>query len=52
MTNKALDLNPPNADLHMSVNGSDWMWAAFSVFGVSFLGMVILNMMVRMLSPP
>ena len=30
MGNHALDLNPPQADLHLSTNGSDWLWAAFS----------------------
>ena len=47
MGNKALDLNPPTADLHISVNGSDWLWAAFSVFGASLLIMIVLDFMVR-----
>jgi len=45
MGNHALDLNPPNADLHLSRNGSDWLWAAFSVFALSLLVMVFLNFM-------
>ncbi|KAH9900995.1 heat shock protein 30 [Cubamyces lactineus] len=40
MGNKALELNPPNATYHLSTHGSDWLWAAFSVFGVSLLAVV------------
>ena len=29
MGNHALDLNPPNAQLHISTHASDWLWAAF-----------------------
>lgn len=46
MGNKALDLNPPNADLHISVHGSDWLWAAFSVFGLSLLITIFLDLRV------
>ena len=42
MGNEALSVNPPNADYHLTTNGSDWLWAAFSIFGVSFLVTVAL----------
>ncbi|EIM87465.1 family A G protein-coupled receptor-like protein [Stereum hirsutum FP-91666 SS1] len=29
--NHALDSNPPDADLHITTHGSDWLWAVFSV---------------------
>ncbi|KAI0093911.1 heat shock protein 30 [Irpex rosettiformis] len=45
MGNHALELNPPNADYHLSTNGSDWLWAAFCVFAVSLLVMVVLSFM-------
>lgn len=45
MGNHALDLNPPTADYHISTNGSDWLWAAFSIFGLSLLVMVVLDFM-------
>ncbi|KAI0831366.1 heat shock protein 30 [Trametes gibbosa] len=37
MGNEALDLNPPDATYHLSTHGSDWLWAAFSLFGLSLL---------------
>ena len=45
MGNHALDLNPPNAQLHISTHGSDWLWSVFSftafvllvVVGLSFV---------------
>ncbi|KAI0780867.1 heat shock protein 30 [Trametes elegans] len=43
MGNSALDLNPPNATYHLSTGGSDWLWAAFSLFGVSLLTVVALT---------
>lgn len=46
MANHALDLNPPNADYHLSTHGSDWLWAAFCIFAVSLLTMVVLNFLV------
>lgn len=45
MGNHALDLNPPNADYHLSTNGSDWLWTAFCIIAVSLLVMVVLNFM-------
>ncbi|TCD68884.1 hypothetical protein EIP91_009434 [Steccherinum ochraceum] len=43
MANDALNLNPPNADEHITTHGSDWLWAAFSIFGLSFLVVLVLN---------
>ncbi|KAH9951226.1 heat shock protein 30 [Amylocystis lapponica] len=45
MGNAALNLNPPNADLNLSTHGSDWLWAAFSIFGVSLLTSVCLDLL-------
>lgn len=44
--NRALQLNPPNADLHISTHASDWLWSAFSVFALSMLVMVVLDFLV------
>ena len=46
MGNHALDLNPPQADLHLSTNGSDWLWAAFSFITLSLLATIVLDFMV------
>ncbi|THH29530.1 hypothetical protein EUX98_g4645 [Antrodiella citrinella] len=43
MANDALNLNPPNATLHISTHGSDWLWAAFSIFAASLLVMIALD---------
>ena len=45
-SNRALQLNPPNADLHISTHASDWLWSAFSVFALSMLVMVVLDFLV------
>lgn len=37
--NEAVDINPPDAQLHISTNGSDWLWAAFSLVAFCFLCM-------------
>ncbi|KZO97562.1 family A G protein-coupled receptor-like protein [Calocera viscosa TUFC12733] len=37
--NKALGINPPNAAIDITTHGSDWLWAAFSLFMLSDLGM-------------
>lgn len=42
MGNHALDLNPPNADLHISTNGSDWLWAAFSL--ITFVLLIVIGL--------
>ncbi|EJU00317.1 heat shock protein 30 [Dacryopinax primogenitus] len=38
--NQAVDINPPNAQISINTNGSDWMWAAFALFMLSDLGMI------------
>ncbi|KAI0691135.1 heat shock protein 30 [Cytidiella melzeri] len=43
MANDALNLNPPNATLHISTHGSDWLWAAFSIMLFTLLVAVGLN---------
>jgi len=35
--NHALDVNPPTADNHLTVHGSDWIWAVTAVYFISFL---------------
>lgn len=35
--NQAIHVNPPNAQEHVSMNGSDWLWAAFSIQAFSLL---------------
>ena len=35
--NKALDVNPPNADYNLSRAGSNWLWTVFSLFGLSLI---------------
>ena len=47
MANDALNLNPPNAAEHITTHGSDWLWAAFSVFALSLLVTIVLNFVVR-----
>ncbi|KAI9060367.1 heat shock protein 30 [Trametes sanguinea] len=37
MGNDALNSNPPNATYNLSTHGSDWLWAVFSIFGLSLL---------------
>lgn len=36
--NNALEQNPTVADIDITVRGSDWLWAVFSIMGLSFLG--------------
>ena len=43
----SLDHNPPNADIHVSTHGTDWLWAVFAIEAVSMLGMFGLTFMVR-----
>ncbi|EMD38379.1 hypothetical protein CERSUDRAFT_113539 [Gelatoporia subvermispora B] len=45
MGNQAVQINPPNAQLHLTTHGSDWLWAAFSIFALSLLIMVALDFM-------
>ncbi|KAI1107318.1 family A G protein-coupled receptor-like protein [Jackrogersella minutella] len=35
--NDALNINPPDGDESLSVNGSDWLWAVTAIYVVSFL---------------
>ncbi|CAK7217922.1 hypothetical protein SCUCBS95973_003312 [Sporothrix curviconia] len=37
-SNDALDINPPAGDQHLSVHGSNWLWAVTAVYILSFLG--------------
>ena len=32
-----MNLNPPNAQEHLSTNGSDWLWTVFSIMALSAL---------------
>lgn len=41
LTGGSLNKNPPNADRHITVGGTDWLWAVFAVMAVSTLGMII-----------
>jgi len=38
--NRAVDINQPNAAISINTNGSDWLWAAFSIFMAADLGMI------------
>lgn len=44
--NAALDLNPPNAQEHISAHASDWLWAAFSLITLCLLGITGLTFLV------
>ncbi|KIP11031.1 hypothetical protein PHLGIDRAFT_28161 [Phlebiopsis gigantea 11061_1 CR5-6] len=35
----AVDTNPPDAQIHITDHGSDWLWAVFAIMAVSTLGM-------------
>ena len=35
--NDALRVNPPQGDQYLSDGGSDWLWAVFTVFALSFV---------------
>lgn len=39
--NRALDVNPPNADIHLGRWGSDWGWVVFCVMAASTLGLLV-----------
>jgi bacteriorhodopsin len=36
-SNWALGVNPPQAARHLTTNGSNWLWAVFAIFLLSFL---------------
>ena len=44
--NKALDINPPAGDSHLSKGGSDWLWAVTAIYTLSFVCIVLI------LTPP
>jgi bacteriorhodopsin len=39
--NTALDVNPSNADAHITVQGSDFLWAIFAAMLASALGVTV-----------
>jgi len=45
--NDAILVNPPQGDQYLSRNGSNWLWAAFAVFALSFLVVFILTWTAR-----
>ena len=45
--NDALDINPPAGDEHLSVNGSDWLWAVTAVYLCSFIVVYGLSFVAR-----
>ena len=45
--NQAIHVNPPNAQEHVSTNGSDWLWAAFSIQAFSLLAAFVAFVAVR-----
>lgn len=47
----AVDVNPPNAEIHITDHASDWLWAVFAVMTVSMLGMFGWSHMVRLYLP-
>lgn len=44
--NRALDVNPPNADINLGRWGSDWGWTVFCLMAASTLGLLIWSTMV------
>ncbi len=44
--NEAVQLNPPNATLHLTTHGSDWLWAAFCLMAAAFLATIVFNVLV------
>lgn len=38
--NRALQVNPPNADIHLGRWGSDWGWVVFCIMAASTLGLL------------
>ena len=47
--NDALHTNPPDAQEHISVGASDWLWAAFAFISVTLLAALGLHFVVRAL---
>ena len=46
----SVDTNPPNAIIHISNHGTDWLWAVFAVMTVSMLGMLAWSFTVCVIS--
>ncbi|CAK7202924.1 hypothetical protein SEUCBS139899_005651 [Sporothrix eucalyptigena] len=46
-TNDALNINPPSGAEHLSVHGSDWVWAITAIYIVSFLAVFGLSFAAR-----
>ncbi|KAF7596104.1 Opsin 1 [Aspergillus hancockii] len=41
--NEALTINPPvGVDEHLSLHGSDWLWAVTAIYAIAFLGILVL----------
>ena len=46
----SLDINPPNADRHITAGGSDWLWAVFAIMLISDIVMVFWTFSVSLCS--
>jgi len=44
-SNNALNINPPNANRHLTTSGSDWLWAVTAVFGIALLSWLAWTLM-------
>lgn len=42
-SNQALNINPPAGQQHLSVGGSDWLWAVTAVFALAFVSDTVLT---------
>lgn len=40
--NKALDINPPAGDSHLTKGGSDWLWAVTAIYTLCFVRAIYL----------
>ncbi|KAK0634884.1 heat shock protein 30 [Bombardia bombarda] len=45
--NDALNINPPEGDQYLTVNGSDWLWTVTAIFTLSFLILFALTFFAR-----
>ncbi|KAH7133196.1 hypothetical protein B0J13DRAFT_561784 [Dactylonectria estremocensis] len=45
--NKALDINPPAGDSHLTKGGSDWLWAVTAIYTLCFLAYFVLGLKPR-----
>lgn len=46
-SNDALNVNPPVGNRHLTVHGSDWLWAVCAIYTFSFLVVVGLTFVAR-----